>query len=162
LDIPSLSAALGSLKAAKDIAEAMVGLRDAAAFQDKRLEFQSKIIDAQNSVFAANEERASLIETVRQLKEELASLKAWDAEKQKYELKQVPSYHGILAYAPKPETEGTEPSHWLCATCFQNRKTSVLQPEGRAGAQVLVCHECGSDFYTQGIRRAEHPHRHRR
>jgi hypothetical protein len=152
----SFSAALGALKAAKDIAEAMIGLRDATAFQGKLFEFQSKIIDAQNSVFAANDERATLIESERQLKEEVASLKAWDAQKQRYDLQIVPSYHKILAYALKPEAKTSEPPHWLCATCFQNRKASILQPEGRTGATVLVCHECGSDFYTQGARLKDH------
>jgi hypothetical protein len=154
MDISSLSAALGSLKAAKDIAEAMVGLRDAAAFQDKRLEFQSRILDAQNSVFAANEERAALVETVRQLKEEVARLKAWDAEEERYELKVIPGFHKALAYALKPAMQGTEPPHWLCACCFKNRKISILQPETHSpgGASVLLCHECGADLLINGAR----------
>ena len=34
----------------------MIGLRDAAAFQDKRLELQSKMLEAQSAAFAANDE----------------------------------------------------------------------------------------------------------
>jgi hypothetical protein len=53
--------ALASFKAAKDIAEAMIGLRDAQAFQAKLLEFQSNLIDANNAVFAAQDERTALL-----------------------------------------------------------------------------------------------------
>jgi hypothetical protein len=55
-DLTAIAAALSSLKAAKDIAEAMIGLRDTAAFQGKLLEFQSKLIDANNAAFSAQEE----------------------------------------------------------------------------------------------------------
>jgi hypothetical protein len=39
VDISSIAAALSSIKAAKDIAQSMVGLRDTAAFQAKLIEF---------------------------------------------------------------------------------------------------------------------------
>jgi hypothetical protein len=65
VDMSAIGSALASLKAAKDIAETMIGLRDTAAFQEKRLEFQSKILDAQASAFAANDERTALIERMR-------------------------------------------------------------------------------------------------
>jgi hypothetical protein len=51
-DISSIATIFTSLKAAKDLAEAMVDLRDAAAFQSKLLEFQSKLIDANSAAFA--------------------------------------------------------------------------------------------------------------
>jgi hypothetical protein len=40
-DFSAIAAALSSLKAANDIAEAMIGLRDTAMLQSKLLEFQS-------------------------------------------------------------------------------------------------------------------------
>jgi hypothetical protein len=60
-DLTAFASALASLKAAKDVAVAMIGLRDTAAFQGKLIEFQSKIIDANDSAFAAQEERAALL-----------------------------------------------------------------------------------------------------
>jgi outer membrane lipopolysaccharide assembly protein LptE/RlpB len=68
VDISAIGSALASLKAAKDIAEAMIGIRDGAAFQAKLIEFQSKLIDANNSAFAAQEERTALTEEIRRLK----------------------------------------------------------------------------------------------
>jgi hypothetical protein len=59
-DMLAIAQALNALRAAKDIAEAMIGLRDTAAFQGKLIEFQSKIIDANNAAFSAQEERGAL------------------------------------------------------------------------------------------------------
>jgi hypothetical protein len=86
VDMSAIASALASLKAAKDIAEAMIGLRDSAAFQAKLIEFQSKIIDANSAAFAAQEERATLLGRIRELEEQMAELEAWEAEKQRYEL----------------------------------------------------------------------------
>ena len=44
---------MGALKAMKDIGEAMIGLRDAAAFRERQIEFQGKIIEAQDGIFAS-------------------------------------------------------------------------------------------------------------
>jgi hypothetical protein len=66
-DMTAIAHALTALKAAKDIAETMIGLRDTAAFQGKLLEFQSKIIDANNAAFSAQEERSSLLDRIRDL-----------------------------------------------------------------------------------------------
>ncbi len=114
-DMSAIATALSSFKAAKDIAESMIGLRDAAAFQSKLIEFQSKIIDANNASFAAQDERASLLERIRDLEKQVADFKAWEAEKQKYELKEV--WPGATTYVLKEDAKGAEPIHWLCANC---------------------------------------------
>jgi hypothetical protein len=106
-DISALAAALPSLKAAKDIAEAMIGLRDSAAFQAKLIEFQSKLIDANNASFVAQDERATLLERIRDLEEKVAGFETWDAEKNRYELKEFG--RGAFAYTLKPEAQGAAP-----------------------------------------------------
>jgi hypothetical protein len=52
-----------SLKAASDMAQAMVDLRDTAAFQAKAVEFQRTISDALGRAIVAQQERATLLET---------------------------------------------------------------------------------------------------
>jgi hypothetical protein len=88
-DLTAFASALASLKAAKDVAEAMIGLRDTAAFQGELIEFQSKIIDANDSAFAAQEERAALLKRIGELEKQVADFKAWETEKQRYKLEQV-------------------------------------------------------------------------
>jgi hypothetical protein len=77
VDISAIAGALSSLKAANDIAQAMIGLRDAAAFQSKLIEFQAKIIEANNSAFAVHDERSALLQKISDLEKRVAKLEAW-------------------------------------------------------------------------------------
>jgi hypothetical protein len=122
-DISAFAAALSSLNAAKDIAQAMIGLRDSAAFQTKLLEFQSKLLDANRAAFAAQDERAALLERIRALEEKVASFETWEAEKQRYELK---PFGTGFAFVLKPEAQPTETPHQLCANCFARGDKSYL------------------------------------
>ena len=144
-DFGAIAAALSSLKAAKDIAESMIGLRDTSAFQGKLIEFQSKLIDANNAAFAAQDERTSLLDRIRQLEKEVADFKAWEAEKQRYEL--VALAPNVTAFAVKETMRGTEPPHYLCANCFQKGKKSFLQQYVH-GTRVhkYRCNECKEDL----------------
>jgi hypothetical protein len=139
-DMTAIAQALGALKAMKDIAEATIGLRDTAAFRERQIEFQGKIIDAQNALAALQEERTTLIETIRQHEEEIARMKAWDAEKQRYELKAIAA-GGSLVYSLKEEAKGTEPPHWICAACYQNDQKFILQrgDYSTGGEWAYVC-----------------------
>ena len=150
-DLSAIAAALSSLKAAKDIAESMLGLRDAAAFQGKLIEFQSKIIDANNAAFAAQEERSALLEKVRDLEKQVAEFKAWDAEKQRYKMEEV--WPGATTYVLKSETQGTETIHWLCARCYQEGKKSILQLGTKEGSSVQLkgweCPSCKTNIFVR-------------
>src|ERR1043166_3045904 len=125
VDISAIAAAVSAFKGASDIAQAMIGLRDAAAFQSKLIEFQAKILEAQSAAFAANDERATLIEEIGRLKQTVADLEAWDAKSQRYELRQISQNHGF-AYALKDAVQPPEPQHWACTRCYEERHTSIL------------------------------------
>ncbi len=135
-NISAIAAALSSLNAAKDIAQAMIGLRDSAAFQAKLIEFQSKLLDANRSAFAAQDERTALLERIGELEKKVASFETWEAEKQRYELKQLAS--GSFAYVLKPNAQPPEPSHQICATCYQSRKKSILQRVPNNSARMAL------------------------
>jgi hypothetical protein len=141
-----------SLKAASDMAQAMVDLRDTAAFQAKAVEFQRTISDALGRAIVAQQERATLLETVDELKKEVADLKAWEAQKQRYEMKDAGN--GVIAYAVKEEARGSEPPHWICADCYEDAKESVLQPEirfpGRTHHLVCIAARLISSFRADG------------
>ena len=123
-----ISAGVTSLRAALDITKAMIGLRDAEAFRSKSIELQQVIIDALTQGIEAREAYAAQLDRVRALETEVASLKAWDAEKQDYELKRVGD--GAVAYMLKPDKRGSEPPHWLCPNCYAKGQKSFLNPVG--------------------------------
>jgi hypothetical protein len=147
-DMTAIASALSALKGMKDIAEAMIGLRDAKVLQEKRLEFQARIIDAQSGILAAQEERSMLIDRVRDLEKQIAEFETWDTEKQRYELKRVAP--GAFAYSMKPDAGGAEPPHWICTACYQNRKKSLLQempmrvPQPGGLVSVWECPACSA------------------
>ena len=134
MDMGSIAAAIGSLKTASDLAKAFIGVRDSTVIQGKVIELQSAILAAQSSALAAQSEQFTLLNKVLQLEEEVAKARAWDAEKQKYELKRI--YPGIVAYALKPETGGAEPRHWLCPN-YETRSVLSVPWEGRTEQRAL-------------------------
>ena len=153
-DMSAIAAALSSFSALKDIAQAIVSLHDAQALQAKVLEFNRQLIDAQTKILAVNEERSALIEEIHQLKKQVADLEAWETEKQRYELKSIGA--GSFARALKPETQGSETPHYICANCYENRQKSILQPEPTSMASralatppMLFCPKCKARFVSR-------------
>lgn len=142
-DLTAIAAALSSFKAAKDIAEAMIGLRDTAAFQSKLIEFQSKLLDANNAAFAAQDERSDLLARIRELETENIRLQEWDTQKRRYQLIELPP--GVFVLSLKPEVAAGEPHHSICQTCYQRGKKSILHSDAPAnGVHHLTCYECNT------------------
>jgi len=71
-DLTAIAQAVDAFKAMKDIAQAMVGLRDAAAFRERQIEFQQRIIDAQSAISLMQEEHSTLITKISDLEKEIA------------------------------------------------------------------------------------------
>src|SRR5689334_2859594 len=109
VEISAIAGALTSLKAASDIAQAMIGLRDTASFQAKMIEFQAKIIEANNSAFAAQDERTALLKQIGDLERKVTALEAQRSQLQRYQLK---DYGGsTFAYELKESEAAGEPIH---------------------------------------------------
>lgn len=140
-DMSAIAGALSSMKAAIDITKAMKDLRDWSLVQSKVIELQSAILDAQGSLFSANEERSALIGKISQLEKRVAGIEAWDTEKQRYALAKAGP--GVFAYIVKPEMRGAEPAHYICAHCYKNGKAAILQHvEIRGMGDFLECSSC--------------------
>jgi hypothetical protein len=145
-----------ALKTAFDIAKEAKELTDTTAIRSKIIEMQSLIMEAQTGAIEAREVHAAQVSQIRELEAEVARLKAWDAEKQDYELRPVTA--GSFAYVPKVEVQAGEEVHRYCASCFDGGKKSILQAVTRqpGRAEVHVCHQCGSEVYQYGSWHPEH------
>lgn len=131
-----IAAAVTGIRSALDITKAMIGLRDAEAFRAKSIELQTVILESLDKAIEARESYAAQLDQIRALEAEVARLKAWDAEKQRYELKAVGQ--GAFAYVLKPEERGTEPPHWLCPNCFHEGKKSFFQTAMKMELRRLI------------------------
>ena len=148
VDMNAVAAAVSSLKTAGEIVQAMIGLRDASAFQAKAIELQRQILAAQQSAFAAHSDQFSLLQRVRDLEEEIRRVKAWETEKQRYEMIYLAT--GIIAYRIKPAMRGSEPIHEICANCYEHDRKSYLQKQPGAQRTVRVfCPSCQTSLSLQ-------------
>jgi hypothetical protein len=145
VDVSAIAGTVSALKGVIDISKVMIGLHDAQAIQAKVIELNSKILEAQTSAFAAQDERSTLIERISELEKELAKLKAWDTEKEKYELKNVG--RGASTYVRKQDAQPSEEPHWLCANCYAKGKKSFLQyNRSQQRDHIYRCAACSAEI----------------
>jgi hypothetical protein len=86
-----------------------------------------------------------MIHEISRLKEELARVKAWDETKKRYQL--ISPTPGSFVYALKEESKGTEPPHWICATCYEDGRKSILQQLGEFyGVMRYICPHCKNEY----------------
>lgn len=144
MDVPTISAAVSSLKAAGDIAKGLLNLHTMTEVQGKAIELNQKIIDAQHDILTAQAAQTALVERVRQLEGEIAAMKAWDAEKKRYKLASPAT--GAFVYALQRAMSNGEPPHYLCTNCFKQGKPSILTDDMREFRQLAlhywVCSNC--------------------
>src|ERR1700691_5304381 len=136
-DAADFTALFTSLKAITDLAKLLIDSRDAGVVRAKAIELQREIIAAQASTLTAQASQFALLDRVRELEKQVTDLKAWEAEKQKYELKDLrpspfPDRSGAPAYALKKDAGTPEPFHLICPNCYQDGRKSILQQEERA------------------------------
>jgi hypothetical protein len=132
-----------SLRAAAETTKAMKDVGDANLIQTKIYELTREIMSAQSCALAAQSEQFDLLQSKRDLEEEIVRLKAWNTEKYRYELKSVGP--GSVAYIVKESMRGNEPIHWICANCFQNGKKRFLN-ESHSDLHH-VYHKCAECAY---------------
>ena len=124
--------------------------------KSKVTELYDVILAGQQAALEENIKQRALLDTVRELEEKIASMEAWDTEKQRYQL--APPWTGAVIYALKKSAGDTEPAHWICTTCYQQGKKSILNdvhktpPKGphELGLGCPVCNTYIPSQYSGG------------
>jgi DNA-directed RNA polymerase subunit M/transcription elongation factor TFIIS len=132
-------AGLGALKTAFDMAK---GLKDI----DNAVSRNAAVIELQEKILTAQQAQSALIERVDKLEKEVAGFEAWDAEKNRYQLKDFGG--GTFAYELKPAEARGEPMHRICPACYEQRHRSILQFGFRdqMGDEAYDCVVCKTRF----------------
>ena len=146
VDMSLLQGTITSLKLAGDIAQGFLKLQSLAEVQGKVIELQSTILSAQSSALEANAHQTAMIEEIRNLKEEITRIKAWEKEKQRYKL--VSPWQGTVLYALKEKCSSSEPPHWICTKCYEEGRKSILNPQKKATWYAVVCPMCKCEFHS--------------
>lgn len=92
----------------------------------------TKVLEVQSLCLELEKEKEALLQ-------ENLKLKNWQQEKANYEL------HALAenAWVYKANMDTDKPSHYLCASCYQNNVKSILQADGFIGFdRKLICHNC--------------------
>lgn len=136
------AAAFGSLKVAIDLAKGVQSLQTSTAVNQAISDILNALVDARSDALDAVETKAALLKRIDELEAELTRLKAWDGEKQRYEMKRY--YPGVIAYALKPGMEAEDKTHRLCAACYQKTKKGFLQATAELAVRdrIFQCTEC--------------------
>jgi hypothetical protein len=137
-----LIAGIGLFKTMLDMAKGLKDMNDAAIRN-------GAVIDLQEKILTAREAQTLLLERIGYLEKEVARFETWEADKQRYALKDVGL--GSLAYTVNESMRGSEPSHQICAACYQHGKKSILQPRDIGLDKMLVCPECKTQFKIGNI-----------
>lgn len=142
MDYSLIQGTVASLKAASDLARGFLDLKSIADVQGRVIELQSVILSAQTDALAANSQQSAMAEDIRKLRQQIADMEAWAAERERYALTALEP--GIFVYAlMKDAAARGEPPHWLCAHCFGTGAKVVLQSEGDwYGATEHHCPSC--------------------
>lgn len=122
---------LKGLQALQDL----VGSVEAKA---KVVELYDLVLAGQRRALESDVQQRQLLDTVRGLEEKIASMEAWNAEKQRYVLKALGN-GGAVVYALKKSASNSEPPHWICATCYQNGTKGFINIERSDRRDMLFC-----------------------
>lgn len=147
MDITAVQAMMGSLKAATDISKALFDLKTTAEVQSKVIEIQRALLAAQSSALEATNAQFELQERVRQLEAQVQGFEDWGEQEQRYALAN-PWRGPAQVYALKKEKAEGEEAHFLCTNCFHNRKRVILNPASKDGWIYMTCPACKATTAT--------------
>lgn len=139
-----ISAAITSTKAALDIAKSAKALSDSNKLIAAISEINTKLMEATTVALASQEKQSALSNRIAELEEQLRQIEDWESQIKRYKLHEFPETK-TFAYKLQESMSNGEPLHYLCATCVNERKKSILQPSGH----ILTCTVCKTNICAQ-------------
>jgi hypothetical protein len=131
-----ISSAYASAKIALEIAKGANSLANYSELVAAVSEVNTKLMDATAVALSGLEKQAALTSEIADLKEKLREAENFQGKMQNYNLHELET--GVFAYRYEPVVQSSEPTHYLCPDCVNNRIPTILQP----GSGALHCHVC--------------------
>ena len=147
MDIGAIQGALASLKTAADIARAITDLKVTSEVQTKVIELQNALLAAQASAISATTQQFELQEQIRSLQTQLAAHNNWSSESQRYALVSMWG-SSAQAYALRQDSSNGESPHLLCPQCFVSGRKGMLAPVTKDNWVFYVCPSCKNTIAT--------------
>lgn len=140
VDMQSISLAIQSAKSITDIVKALSEGGKKIEINQIIIDLQSKVLSLQSHLLSAQQEQSELIKIKEQIEKELVQHKDWNVEKDKYE--PIKTQTSTIVYRIKSPKNDIEKEICFCPKCMNDRKASMLQPEGNHA----YCPECGNKY----------------
>ncbi|WP_093820176.1 hypothetical protein [Stenotrophomonas indicatrix] len=154
IDINSIAAGVSAVGTALGMAKTALELRDftasAAAISDvsqKLLDLQGQLFATHAALFELHQEKVALTQKVRELEEERA-------DRERYTLFEITPgvfvyrFNGFPHGAGSENPPSTEPTHYLCQSCYGAGRKVVLQQLHKHGHITLDCPVCKTRHRT--------------
>jgi len=146
-----------------DITTALTGIKTLAEFvtlaakskkdldvAQKAAELNAVILGLQAAMFSVNAQNQDLVRRNQELEQAIIEINNWKAIAEHYVLTEVAL--GVFLYANRKNDGATEPPHWLCTKCYEDKKKSIIQRDSsiRDGT-YYVCPNCNQRLsFTPG------------
>jgi len=154
MDFALISTAVGSLKAAKDLGQAALGIRDFNQFASTISQINDQLLKAQESLFTHNAQLMQLQQDHFEARDELRKLRDAATERGRYTLFELSE--GVFVYRAQEsdvsrttsDSSAGTPLHYLCQPCFDTGFKVVLQKHVFYTLVSLECSKCNSKYST--------------
>lgn len=134
-------AGLGIFNSLLDTAKGLKEINDVTIRNAAIIEIQEKIMAAQAQYLSLHQDHSSVLQNISDLEKKIASFETWESEKERYELYDIGN--GTFIYRLKESEANGEPSHNICAHCYQQNKKSIFQfQQNIRGRHVFGCPLC--------------------
>ena len=139
-----------SAKVAYDIAKGISSIKTEVERNEAIAEILRVLISVEHDALVMQNDHSLLLREKDDLLREkddlikkISEFEKWNETETQYELKSIAP--GIFVFSYKETSQTTEPAHWLCANCYNDRKKSVIQLDHvSATGSHYVCHKCNS------------------
>lgn len=147
--IAELTQSFALLKTASDLVKGFNSMQKEIAVGDIKIELNNIILALQANTSSLNEKYNSLVYRKDELEKEIANLKDFKSQKDKYVLSEITT--GVIAYIPKDEKDRVSSNHWFCQNCLDNSQTfCIYQVKGKHSMDIdYHCPACKNQFTTK-------------
>jgi hypothetical protein len=155
-----LQAVVASIRAAVDIGKAAKSVSDFNNFGTAVADVNMKLMTVMAAANTAMEKQGQQNARIKELEEELVRVKAWDEQKRRYKLMSPWPGSGSMVYALREAASNGEPPHWICTSCYETGRRSILNPaiippspghHSRMGYSCPVCKSVVASPYTSAV-----------
>ena len=136
-----ITAVLSILEKATKVAHAILNVGEKSGLKKEAIELQTIITSLHSQILTMYAHYSELLQVKNDLEKKLMDYENWDETKSQYKLEEVAP--GVFVFSLKEDNRVSEPNHWLCTNCFDDRKKSILQ---RHGTVKYLCPKCKNEI----------------